>query len=475
MRLRILAPLLLSFAAACAGNDDVAQQQTDTGPGVRPEGPGTPGFDGGTPDDDPDMGEVTPPDAAGCPVGACRIDEVRCQGAGVQTCAADDVNPACGTWGDIVDCDGPGEACIDGACEVPTGCVDNDGDDHGVQCAAGNDCNDADRNTYDGAFEACDGFDNDCDGDIDEGFQLGTPCTVGGGSCQASGFLACGPDGGGTVCNAQMPTGSPEECDGLDNDCNGLVDDGVCTLCNADPNEPNDTLAQATTLNVDAPIIGSVCATDSDFFSYAGVTPGVQYRVHIAFPEALADLQIQAYDNGQAGNLFDSSGDYVRIGFLADPTYTYGLEVINKDPMAEGFYRVALVEESSLRCAGEDGFAPNQEYQDSFPIIPGWAIQAEMCPSSGGAQNRVSDWWDLGEIQAGETVEADMQQDDIFMDLDIQLYVNDGSGWIVEKTSAGFGDYERIQTNASITGRRLLEVRDWDGSGGPYTLLVDIN
>src|SRR6185369_659987 len=44
--------------------------------------------------------------------------------------------------------------------------VDRDGD--GVT-ACGGDCDDADASTHPGAFELCDGRDNDCNGEIDEG------------------------------------------------------------------------------------------------------------------------------------------------------------------------------------------------------------------------------------------------------------------------------------------------------------------
>jgi hypothetical protein len=75
--------------------------------------------------------------------------------------------------------------------------------------------------------EICDGIDNDCNGQVDEGFNVGAACTNGVGACQAAGVIVCGPGGTGSFCNATPGTPSPEICDGIDNDCNGQVDEGT--------------------------------------------------------------------------------------------------------------------------------------------------------------------------------------------------------------------------------------------------------
>jgi hypothetical protein len=72
--------------------------------------------------------------------------------------------------------------------------------------------------------EVCDGLDNDCDGAVDEGFDVGASCAAGAGPCQTTGYKVCNADGSGTTCFTLPPNTSAEVCDGLDNDCDGTVD-----------------------------------------------------------------------------------------------------------------------------------------------------------------------------------------------------------------------------------------------------------
>ena len=96
--------------------------------------------------------------------------------------------------------------------------------------AISGDCNDNDPNVNPGKTEICDGKDNNCNGQIDEGFNVGQSCTVGVGECARTGQYVCKADGTGTQCNATPGTPTAEICDGKDNNCNGQIDEGIVCI-----------------------------------------------------------------------------------------------------------------------------------------------------------------------------------------------------------------------------------------------------
>ena len=98
------------------------------------------------------------------------------------------------------------------------------------------DCDDNDGNVNPGSTETCDGLDNNCDGEIDEGVTDSFYLDADGdgfGNPQTS-IEACeSPEqyvSNANDCddnNAERYPGGIEFCDGIDNDCNTEIDDGV--------------------------------------------------------------------------------------------------------------------------------------------------------------------------------------------------------------------------------------------------------
>ncbi len=116
--------------------------------------------------------------------------------------------------------------------------LDEDGDGF----AADEDCDDQDASINPGAAERCDQRDNDCDGEIDEGDAEDAVAFYRDGDSDGYGDpeqvqLACSPPDASWVdndadCDDSQPTawpGAPERCDGLDNDCDGEIDEEVQT------------------------------------------------------------------------------------------------------------------------------------------------------------------------------------------------------------------------------------------------------
>ena len=150
------------------------------------------------------------------------------------------------------DCDG----AIDDGATAEVYYADIDGDTFGdaadstTGCGApagyvsdGTDCDDADAAINPAATEVCDTIDNDCDGTVDEGTGSTWYADVDGDTygdvldatlaCSApAGYLADATDCDDT--DATINPAALEVCDTLDNDCNGVVDDGAVCPCDTD-------------------------------------------------------------------------------------------------------------------------------------------------------------------------------------------------------------------------------------------------
>ncbi|MFN7130733.1 MAG: putative metal-binding motif-containing protein, partial [Myxococcales bacterium] len=102
---------------------------------------------------------------------------------------------------------------------------DVDGDGFSV-CRG--DCNDANAAVKPGAAESCNGVDDNCDGRVDEGFDG-----------DQDGFTSCGTLSGGGIdptradcddADKQVFPGATERCNGKDDNCNGQTDEGFGQL-----------------------------------------------------------------------------------------------------------------------------------------------------------------------------------------------------------------------------------------------------
>ena len=116
------------------------------------------------------------------------------------------------------------------SCDVPEGYVADD-----------TDCDDRDDTVHPGADEYCNAVDDDCDGAIDESGALDASVWYrdadadGYGSTSGTAVACTAPSGyagSATDCNdanGGVHPGATEVCDGVDQDCDGSIDDGALT------------------------------------------------------------------------------------------------------------------------------------------------------------------------------------------------------------------------------------------------------
>lgn len=204
--------------------------------------------DGATDEDTADDPLPGVGETCGFDVGECTSGTLACTGGNFECSGVtdpeleDDINS---------DCDGLDNDCDTVVDEVSVACYDplDDG-----SVVAGCDLNTGEclgqcqtglRSCVDGApfgpgeciedigptLEVCNGLDDDCDGIDDNGFPVGDACTNGQvGACLVNGTVICDPtnsdgDGDFVQCTAfPVPPGT-EICNGFDDDCDGLIDE----------------------------------------------------------------------------------------------------------------------------------------------------------------------------------------------------------------------------------------------------------
>ncbi|MEO1258562.1 MAG: MopE-related protein [Bacteroidota bacterium] len=203
------------------------------------------------------------------------------------------------TWYKDLDDDGYSDGVTIDSCAQPAG-YKLPGD----LISLNGDCDDNDPNKFLGNTEICDGQDNDCDGTVDEGFDV-----------DGDGVTTCSGD-----CDDNDPNnfpGNTEICDGQDNDCDGTVDEGFVDTDNdgladcVDPDDDNDGCLDVDDLNplvASPPFFTTPCPANIDLC-------GAQ-NVFWAPPVATDDCAIPASTSSH------DPGDFFNVG-TTTVTYSF--------------------------------------------------------------------------------------------------------------------------------------------------------
>jgi len=233
-----------------------------------------------------------------------------------------------------------------GPCKASEYFLDEDGDGYGdanealSSCSApagyvddGTDCDDAEASVHPTVPEMCDQIDNDCDGMVDEA-GICAPCvptstiddtcndvdddcngqldedyvttatSCGVGPCAAVGTTQCSNGAVTDGCRAGRPQN--EFCDGIDNDCDGTIDDGV---------EPTFYRDVDGDLYGDPSVIVSACTAPDGF-----VAVSTDCDDELAFVHPKATELCDSVDNDCDGSRDEGACPADGSGFVANKT-----------------------------------------------------------------------------------------------------------------------------------------------------------
>lgn len=229
------------------------------------------------------------------------------------------------------------------------------------------DCDDNNANIFPNAVEICDNQDNNCDGLVDEGVQQVFYIdndNDGFGSLDGQTVMGCstpqGYENNNEDCddnNALVYPGANEMCDGLDNNCNDDIDEGnncspnddICSAIEIEVNSSyNGNTALATLYNPDQNLIACDGASDFQSANEFYKLIGAQDWVTLSLCNSVFNTRLNIFEfNGSClttnFNCVVGNNDYCNlqseVSFLAEENIWY-LIVVSGDDLSEGNYQL---------------------------------------------------------------------------------------------------------------------------------------
>ena len=350
------------------------------------------------------------------------INEGVCH-AGTQTCAQ-------GTWGACVgevvpsaevcntkddNCDGtPDEGCY---CTVGTKQVC--GSDIG-ECKLGEQTCQADGSwgacvgDVGPVSEVCDGYDNNCNGTADEALQRtcysSDPATIGQSACKA-GVETCVGGSWGTCVGEVVPV--VEECNNVDDDCDGKVDDGLTASCYMGPPgtegvgicRPGAKTCTAGSWSACAgdviPQVEACNGKDDNCDGTSDKAPDLRWGLGVTCAEQCLDPTTDQDCDG-LGDVQDPWPAQCNTVLFSDPFFTKpgspSWQVLGSDAWACG--TETLNAGTTLRLAATSYLPPGPSYMAEARVTmgpassqPSWRIALSTADSSAQSQWRTCEIW----------------------------------------------------------------------------------
>ena len=348
------------------------------------------------------------------------------------------------TWYEDADNDGYGNEDVSMLSEnQPNGYVSNDLD-----------CNDENENVRPNATEICDGLDNNCDGQIDEGLEVSTYYIDNDGDgygndnaaierCSAiAGYVLFGGDCDDN--NASINPNAQELCDGLDNNCDGMTDNGAqlvlqfrdrdedgfgneaeaieeCELLNGYVLNFNDCDDNNASINPDAQELCDGLDNNCDGMTDNGAQLVLQFRDRDEDgfgneAEAIEECELL---NGYVLNFNDCDDNNANINPEASELCD-GLDN-NCDFMVDNDVQLVL----QFRDRDEDGFGNEAEPLEECELLDGYVLNSNDCDDNNANINP----------EASELCDGLDNNCDFIVDNDVQLVLQ-----FRDRDEDGFGN-----------------------------------
>ncbi len=339
--------------------------------------------------------------------------------------------------------------------------ADNDGDGYLDTV----DCDDNDPDVNPGADEVpYDGVDNDCDdGDLTD--------------VDGDGFDWEGLQGG-HDCDDEDPDvypGAEEIENGVDDNCNGLVDD-LGYPCNNEENEPNDTWQQTDSISANDEICGIIDdAGDMDWFSI-GVTAWTQVDFELTGQADGSQISavVALWDDDGVTLLAEDIGGDASVSGIFPYNGTFYLSVNDQNPANAGwdsYYTLNTYESSPCDSI-------EIESNDEVGLADTMVAWGTHCGESTHCDilSCDNDYWSFY-VFAGETWTFDVDALDVgsLLAAELRLFDTDGSTELATDENMPLLIDPEITYTFGTTGTYYIEVSaDWYylNSLGPYLLYV---